>query len=65
MEVLLNEDGPYLDYETKDRRHGSINLRALAEETGNDTLLKWCEEQLEKPRRRRRIEVFLQRASNS
>jgi hypothetical protein len=53
MNLFLQEDGPYLDFTTKDGKITSINLKVLAEETGNETLFQWCEERLGRPLRRR------------
>lgn len=64
MNLSLNEDGPYIDFQTKDGSWASINLRVYAEERGNEVLLRWCEEQLGRPLRRR-LQVVRQEEQDS
>jgi hypothetical protein len=53
LTISLNEDGPYIDFKTKDGSQASINLRVYAQEHNDSTLLTWCEEQLGRPLYRR------------
>lgn len=53
MKLFIQEDGPYLEFTTKDGQITAINLQVLAKETKDEILLQWCEEQLGRPLRRR------------
>lgn len=53
MKLVLNEDGPWIDFETKDGSRASINLRVYAQEHNDKVLLQWCEEKCGRPMQRR------------
>lgn len=51
--ISVDEDGPWLDLETKDGNKASINLRRYAQAHDDKAILQWCEEQLGRPLYRR------------
>jgi hypothetical protein len=64
MELRIDEDGPWLDLQTKDGARASINLRRYAEEKNDPIILQWCEEKSGRPLQRR-LQVVAEKEQGS